>query len=263
MTTHTNQFFSLTRFGNYAASALILRSRQWMLIAIAVPTGLFLLMTLIMMFNDKWGIDEWLATSMLTSVALGGLFIGSSFPALRTKKESISFLMVPASAFEKYLYELLIRLVLFCILFPVVFYIVGNLSLYVANTLKIHMESPFYKYDYFNKETLKPLMVNIPAFVGIIFFLFTMFYAGTTVFRRLTIIKTLVFLGGLIVVFAGYFTFLNRILKINRTWFTDVLDELQQKANSYPYYFICAVFIVVSIFALVYAYFKLKEKELK
>jgi hypothetical protein len=39
MTTNTNQFFSPSRFGNYAASALMLRSRQLLLTAIAVPSG--------------------------------------------------------------------------------------------------------------------------------------------------------------------------------------------------------------------------------
>lgn len=262
MTTHTNQFFSLNRFGNYAASALMLRSRQLLLTAIAVPSGFFLLMTFIMMFNGKWMFDEWISTLMLISVSLGILFIGSSFPALRSKKESISFLMVPASAFEKYLYELLMRLVLYCILFPVVFYVVGNLSLSVADSLRTYMGRSFYNSEYFSFALFKGQFRDIfPLFVAIIVFVYTLFFAGATTFRRMAIVKTLAFVGGCLVTFLGYIGFLNTKFRVKYTWTECLYDGFEHKSDFI--HLLCFVFIILSMVALVYAYFKLKEKELK
>lgn len=262
MTTNTNQFFSLSRFGNYAASALMLRSRQLLLTAIAVPSGIFLLMTFIMLFNGKWVLDEWISTLILISVSLGILFIGSSFPALRSKKESIPFLMVPASVFEKYLYELLMRLILFCILFPVVFYVVGNLSLYVADSLKTYMGRSFYRFEYFSLTLLKGFALDVlPLLVSIVVFMVTLFFAGATTFRRLAIVKTLAFWGGVLIIVLGYINLLYTKLGVKHPWTEGLYADFEQKKDFF--YLLSAVFIVMSMVVLVYTYFKLKEKELK
>jgi len=181
---------------------------------------------------------------------------------LRSKKESISFLMAPASIFEKYLYELLMRLVLFCLLFPVVFYVLGNFSLYVADSLKTHVESPFYRFEYFSLALFKGQFRDIfPLFVSIIVFVYTLFFAGATTFRRLAIVKTLAFWGGGVVVILGYIGFLNTKLNVKYTWTECLYDGFEHKTGFI--YLLCCVSIALSMVALVYAYFKLKEKELK
>ena len=201
----TNQIFSLKRFCNYTTSSFILRYRQLLLMLGAASASLLLSMFFFMSMNNSWDKNEWIPYSIFSFIIASLLYIGSAFPSLRTREKTISFLMVPASPFEKFLYEFIERIVLFSVLFPVLLLLLGNLALEIVRVIKL--TNP-----YFTTTNLSPQLIfeDVPAEAMKIIILgilaaFSLAFAGTAVFRKLPLIKTIIFVGAVFFTALGYF----------------------------------------------------------
>jgi len=59
---------------------------------------------------------------------LGISYAAFSFPAFRSKEKSMTYLTLPASTSEKFVFELLSRIVAFIILMPILFWVIANLE---------------------------------------------------------------------------------------------------------------------------------------
>lgn len=122
----TNNTFSLPRFIQLAKQNFVHNQKLILLTLIGFCGALFILFFLIQLSNDlQPGADPqiFLPTFMVIFIGGGLLFVGNAFPGLRTKEKTISYLMLPASSFEKYLLELLSRLIVLFIVVPILFWI--------------------------------------------------------------------------------------------------------------------------------------------
>ncbi len=208
-----------------------------------------------------WNAGSWQPTFYLSGAVAAILYIGNSFPYFRKKDTSVGMIMLPASVFEKFVYEYLSRVVLFTLLFPIFFSFIAHLVVPIAHYFYPKKGIISFSFDLlfpvFNREsdTLIAYYI-IPALYILIT---SLFLAGAVIVRRYPLVKTLVSLGVFVLSIIGYFYLIMEKMKIgdslsyfaNRVW--------GQEEGAIKTFF--ALIIVTSITTLAYTYFKLKEKE--
>lgn len=256
----TNQLFSLKRFWTYAVSSLTLHHRQLLLMTGAVSAGLLLFLSFLMFINRNWHEHQWIPVLVFVVPIAGLLYVGSAFPDLRSKEKTIGFLMTPASSFEKFLYEFIERIVFFCILFPILLYLVGNLAFITTEAIKHTMGIPFdaesLSYRQFPNKILPEEGKNLLA-LGALSAL-CLAFAGAAVFRKFPLIKTIIFVCIVLFSIVGYFVLIFERMHLNRPWLEPYLENLGKQNILSLFAVLLTIFILV---ILSYAYFKLKEKE--
>ncbi|MEL7148677.1 MAG: hypothetical protein AAFO69_20050, partial [Bacteroidota bacterium] len=72
--------------------------------------------------------------SFLT-VSFGVLYTGYSFPSLRTKESTISYITLPASTLEKFLLEFINRIILAAIMLPILYWFTYNAGNYFMSLI--------------------------------------------------------------------------------------------------------------------------------
>ncbi len=252
----TNQIFSLKRFYSYALSSLTLHYRQLLWLCGALAAGIYFSSMFFINASHSWRNNEWSAFSLFTFAVTGLLFIGSAFPALRSREKSITFLMTPASTTEKFVYELAERLLLFLIVFPILLTLFGN---FAVETLRVLRST--YGHT-LNAESLSivSMLEIIPAkgykiIIPIILSVASLAFAGTVVFKRLPLIKTAIFAGLIFLIIIGYFYVMIEKMRLRHPW----IISMEEK-QALTIIMIVALISMTSILA--YAFFKLKEKEI-
>jgi hypothetical protein len=231
---------------------------------VAFAGGLFILL-LFVQFMDGFqpkpdGAN--FALAIFVIIAMGILCAGTAFPGLRTKEKAQGYLLLPASTFEKFLMEFLTRIILFMLIVPAVYWVVGNLE---GNLVRLFQPS-----FYFNPQV--PFVsfgmhVGPPGFMGWVYSLAISMYAlvltipftGATIFTKNPLIKTLfgvaiIFFFNLLVIY-----FFLSVLDFRRYYPSGrILFMADGDDSIIAGAIICTVMCMGFICA---AYFKLKEKE--
>lgn len=113
-----------------------IQNQKLLLFASVAYVGvIFLLLTIVQMSNDREPHDlEMFRGFIVGFVAVFGiLYTGYSFPAFRSKENTINYLMVPASVLEKFLFEFVTRLSIVLILLPGLFWLTFHFQGYFFN----------------------------------------------------------------------------------------------------------------------------------
>jgi len=126
----TKNSFSFRRFIMLIKLSLRV-NKKLLLISLAGVTGtlfigLFLLQAMVNF--EYWGQGEYMTTFFFIFLILGFIYTSQSFPSFRSKTKSLSYLMLPVSNSEKYVFELLTRIIAFVVLMPVLYWIVSNIE---------------------------------------------------------------------------------------------------------------------------------------
>src|SRR5690606_19233305 len=124
--------FNITRFGLLVKQHLIHNHRMLLISIVGFCGGLFMLLLIIQAMNqfDSWSQDAYYGTFITIFIATALLYAGTSFPSLRSREKSYSYLLNPASTLEKFLFELISRIVLFIILIPLLYWVVFHVEGY-------------------------------------------------------------------------------------------------------------------------------------
>lgn len=256
----TNQIFSLKRFCTYAVSSLTLHNRQLLLMTGAVSAGLLLFLSFLMFVNHSWNEHQWIPFLIFVVPVAGLLYVGSAFPALRSPEKTIGFLMIPASSFEKFLYEFIERIIFFCVFFPILLYLVGNLAFGMIEAIKQSMNIPFnaesLSYRQFWGKVMPEEGRNLLA-LGALSAL-SLAFAGAVVFRKLPLIKTIIFVCAVVFAFIGYIVLVFEKMHLRHPWLEPFFRNWEKHQILTLFAVLLSVFILI---ILSYAYFKLKEKE--
>jgi hypothetical protein len=193
----------------------------------------------------------------------GLTYAGFSFPGFRSKEKAMSYLMLPASNAEKFLFELLTRIVLFLFLMPVCFWIVANLE-----GMILHSFVPEFVNYKFSFGKAYSGLINAPKltawgelfmFQGILFVLIAPF-TGAVHFSNSPLIKTLL---TFFLVVAGL-SLLNYILIQGLALYyfdpraNSILFMGTQKAG---FAFLAIFSLIINVGLLFVAWFGFKEKE--
>jgi hypothetical protein len=256
----TNQIFNFKRFGRYALSTLTLRYRQLLLMIAAAVSGIFIFAFVPLLNHSTWHIDNWIGLAVTSTLIGGLLYVGSAFPSFRGREKTLGYLMIPASTFEKFLYEFIERIVAFLLLFPAILYSFSNLAIALAVKIKQHQYVGGVRFDSFSLRDL--IAMNNSGNNGALFFgllaILILAFAGTLIFRKYPQIKMIVFVMAIISAIGGYFYLIFEKMRLVHPWI-EILKDYLQKEQAIT--ILTIALLAFSLITFCYSYFKLKEKE--
>jgi hypothetical protein len=245
--------------------------KKTMIMAITGFAGiLFILLLLFQSMNHfKWDIYNYLDTFFFLFFVLGLIYISLSFPAFRSKEKSISYLLLPTSTWEKYVFEILTRIILFIVFIPLIFWVIANLEAHFFN--RFFPSHPSYQFSLSDAYKRLTGPENIKNFSGSAFwikygfiqlglFAFIFSFAGGSHFSKSPLLKTIFTFSILI---GGYFLLCYLLYKglnlkgynppDNKILFVDV------KTN--PWIITSIGMTLINLTFLTFSFFSLKERE--
>ncbi|MDR1517335.1 MAG: hypothetical protein LBS52_04445 [Dysgonamonadaceae bacterium] len=279
-----NSFFSPSRFARLAAYDLKTKYKTYLIAVVAAFVG-FTIINYLFLDADEAEIVSRTLNHLTYShslasftVCLTAFFVcaGFSFPALSSKKSAMGYILLPASTFEKYLLEFLIKIVIAFGVFLLVYYLAANLSASIAEPIfnnrnadflelkhaRIDLQPFTFRFVYKNTyittvqsgsayvDTIDKVSVMGTFFVGsILLFLFNI----RLFFKRFSLIKTVI---------AGFFVYylFFQLMSLLGIAFTGDKNTAYDFKFFYPYYDYLFIFTIITLIVL--GYYKLKEKRL-
>jgi len=258
----TNNQFTMQRFVLLCKQSFIINKKMIGISLIGFVGILFL--TLLFFQSVKhfvnWDQKSYEVTFFSFFFLLGIVFSGLSFPAFRSKEKSMTYLMLPASASEKYIFEFLVRVVLYIILMPLLFWLVANFEGAVVHYFVPELTNhsfPFIKQNSIHIENIGwQDLAKLQAFLLV----FVVCFTGASHFTKSPLMKTL-FTISLIAMGYGLFTFL--LLKgLNLESFHIESKRIFFIKNEHDgMVFLSILETVINLSLLAIAWFRLKEKE--
>ena len=267
-----NQFFNIKRFGRLLAYDLKINYKQYLIAAAICLIAVFVVSYVIIddYIIEHGQVINMYAQSLMICFAGYVVFAGLSFPAFSSKKSTISYLMLPASTFEKYTAEFIIRIILGGIFFVLIFWISANCAAEVkcfAYNLENHtnlsanhfslsnlINNIFYirsQYNVFEARTITTEDLSVKMFfVTLVVFGFSV----RLFFKRFGLVKTAASgIAILLIVFYSLFYFGNRESSMFLVTNFQVMFFNR---------FIAIILIIFCVTLLLTGYYKLKEKKI-
>jgi hypothetical protein len=212
--------------------------------------------------NNSFDGETFSGTFLFVVIPMAIIYTGTAFSGFRNKEKSYSYLLTPASAFEKFLFEFVNRVLLFLIIIPVLYWLVFNLEGNFVVTVK-----PSYA---FVPRTMTELLAVFHdadpgwEYAAAVFALliFTIPFAGAASFTKFPLPKTL-FIVALVFFFNFFMVYLFiEVFKFNNyeleegnrsILFIENETEALRALTGYG--------LVINAGLLLTTYFKLREKE--
>lgn len=212
---------------------------------------------------SNWHQQEYLGTFLVFFLLLGAVYSSLSFPAFRSRVASVNYLMLPASTFEKFLFELTTRILAFIIIMPLLFWVVANLEARIVFHYRPDLGRPDFSFiDGWNDLfTYKEMTGWINLLVAnLLTMVFTLTFAGAAYFTKSPLVKTLFTITIIAMSFSFYIWLLLKAFDImnfspagSRVLF--IYNEIQAQA------FFAIGSSAINIILIIISWFFLKEKE--
>lgn len=251
-----NQIFNFSRFFHYARYQTSMNRRSMLLTVGGASVALFLFLLFFMRTTLRWDQHHWPPLFMISAIIGGLLFIGNSFGYLRKKESTLNTLMLPASVYEKYIYEYMGKVVLYTVLYPILFYIVSIPVVALAEFIRPERIYASFSFDpIFSPKNKTPYMVT----AWVYFFASSLIFAGATAFKKYPLVKSLVFVGAIFLIGFSYVYLSFQKLHLNNgmQYLAETFIGESDTALIWLYW----ILGISAITSLVYGFFKLKEKE--
>lgn len=263
-----NNTFDFNRFS-------LLVKRQWVenkklfLMASFGIVGILVILNSLIMRWESGTIYEF-ARFLIFNLSLflsGSIFANYVFKDISDKNSGTSFLLIPASHFEKFLTGVLYAFIIFPIVFLALFYFVDYGFVSIGDNIKDGMKSSgvkniqLYSFIFGNKNTKEELGRIIGFWLVVQAFVLM----GAAQFEGRSYVKT-TFMGFALLILIGFVVYLSDKLLLN-----DIIKQFQNKGYSRELvkptkdvvsgiFKICLIYVFPSVLLLI-AYFKLKEKQ--
>jgi hypothetical protein len=258
----TNNQFAIQRFVLLSKQSFIINKKMIGISLVGFVGILFITLLFFQSANHfvRWDNKSYMVTFISLFFPLGIIFSGLSFPAFRSKEKSMSYLMLPASASEKYIFEFLMRVVLYIILMPLLFWIVANFEGVVVHSFVPDLVNYKFSFSGLNHTHIdNEGWISYAAAQGFLF-IFIACFTGASHFAKSPLMKTM-FTVSMIAIGYGLFTFL--LLKgLNLESFhveSKRIFFIKDKHDGLVFLAILETVINLSLLAI--AWFRLKEKE--
>jgi len=272
-----NNHFNLKRFSRLLQQDLLINRKKYLLSIIGLGLVTYLLSYWFLssskpsLVQSPELINIIYFTYFLFYMMLVGVIVGTAFPDLTDKIKTANYLLSPASTFEKFLVEFLLRIGFFIPIALGIFWIAIRLA--KASLIpEIINENLFFDptvLPYFEFQLLVTRGVDkLWDSWQILFFIFGFFsygtylFAGTTYFKRYALVKTVLISGILFIGCVLFSMLLSNIFYPEITGLKLQLETFQvtEKLDSTKFSLL-SLALLSWIFFLGMAYFKLKEKE--
>ncbi len=259
----SNDTFSLNRFLLLWKQQFIHNGQVLLFSTVAYVGAIFIVLAIGQAGDDfhPHDVDEFQTFMVTFFIIFGILYAGHSFPAFRGKESTIHYLLVPASSLEKFLFELINRVVAVIIVLPLLYWVT------------FHLQG--YTFAFFSEQTFKPIgienlvKVNVPEqFVFVLYVILTagvmlgliLAFTGASMFGKQPLIKTLFALAVIVAFFLAYSYFMTKTFGLEE--YHPPKEMILLPLNETGAFNMLAFSLIVStVVMLVVAYRKLKERE--
>lgn len=273
----TNAFFNTNRFVALARQDLMLnKNKYWLTLAVSI--GAIYLAIIYQMQRNPLGfvlpvesshferLPGWGYADQFILILLGlGAIIGSAFSNLGSKPKIASFLMLPASTFEKYAYPFVFRVLIGLVLFALIFWMDAQLArwsmlnnpTYLMNNYVI---VPFEFSMFFNLSSNGSdnwLLVFSVISIGMFLYVVPLF------FKKQALIKTVLAFFALMMAYITCLVLFSHLFNPETKGFDITLKEFRVADQMNSVILLFHILIDIAwLFLLFIGYFKLKEKRL-
>ena len=252
-----NQIFSFPRFIRYARFQAMNRRRLNLLAIAGISVAILFLLTFMLTHARHWNLNDWKGAFIMPSLFITLFVTGYSFPYFRKKEASLHALMLPVSTFEKFIYEVISRIIVFISLYLILYYVFANIAVFFAEFIQPERTIiPFrYRNLYDDIRDKKAIYLVSSAYLLVV----TLVFAGASAIRKHPLIKTMVFVGAVLLTGFGYFYLLIEKMGLGNgiKYVAEKFISSGEEAAAW----LCIFLMGSAICALVYAFFNLKEKE--
>jgi hypothetical protein len=134
------------------------------------------------------------------------LYVGHSFPAFRSKESTIHYLMLPASALEKFVFEFIIRIGLALVILPLLYWLTFNVQGYFFGMFTEKIFEPIgLQYVVTVDEMPSEMKFLIYSLItsGALFAL-SLAFTGAAMFTKQPLVKSLFTVALVVMFFVGY-----------------------------------------------------------
>jgi hypothetical protein len=250
---NSNNIFSLKRFGLLYRYNLI-HTYKRLLLSLFGGIGIFFLFLLFKSYQN----NPFLSSGQDSLVVFFGIFgiglFGTAFPAFRSKEKTQVFIMLPASASEKFLFDIISRSIILFLIIPITFWVTYLMEGYFYEAITNIPFTPIRPLGVL--ENLNEKIGNNYFFPSVILLGLSIPFMGATIFMRNPIGKTFFSLA-LILLFHLFMVYLfGKYFKLGSGGDPLWIKEGKDAAKFFNIYFIILTAGFLSV-----AYFKLKEKE--
>lgn len=196
-------------------------------------------------------------------ILFGILYTGYSFPAFRNKETTISYLTVPASGFEKFLFEFISRIIFVLIAVPFLFWLTFNLQGYLFELISGIDFNPVGISDFRVMDvSLEDIPPMAPVLIGTAgFLIFVLPFTGAAMFSKQPLVKTLFSVALIIFSFVGFVYIVIEPLGLGE-YDVDGADLwLFPGSEENALWFGFTIALLANLTMLTVAFLKLKERE--
>lgn len=260
----TNNTFSFKRLELLFRQSFIINKKLIGISLIGAAGILFVALFFIQSINNfrSWTNYTGMVFFLFCSVSLGGIYTSQSFPAFRSKERTLSFLMLPSSASEKFIFEFLTRIVAFILFIPLLFWGVANLEGAIVH----HYVPRLINYKFSFGQGLTEFIIkrkingwDIFAIIQGCLFVFITTFTGACHFSKSPRVKTLFTLS---VIIGGYALLAYLLFKgLNLKDYNPSYGKIFPKNNEEFITTFSIAASVVNLSLLAIAWFGFKEKE--
>jgi hypothetical protein len=278
-----NRYFNSSRFIKLLKYDMALHKKKYVLFALVMFAVLFfasyylldnsykIRAKIITELNFNRKLNEYQVFCVFCYLCLSILVVSTSFSFFRSKEEASNYLRLPASIFEKFLHEFLIRIVLFNIVFLILFWLSFKLATYAFMAyysynpvdVNIYRLIDIPNFGILEQFTFYKTVLDRNVVVFSLFSFTTFMLAGASYFKKYALFKTVLAFGGLLV-FAYLITLFSYHLflpnKVN-LFKLQVIDRNLSNGYDTALIALSVIGAFSSLFLLPFTYFKLKEKE--
>lgn len=239
-----------------------IHNSQFLLLATGAYIGIiFIVLSVVQVANNLSPHSlEHFQGFLITFVTLFGiLYVGYSFPALRSKESTISYLMIPASAVEKFVFEFISRIGIILLTLPLLYWVTFHLQGYFFSIFTDLVFVPV------GMKHLVKIDQNVPALIysmisGAMLFALSLAFTGAAMFTKQPLVKTLFSVAVVVLFFVGYSYIMIEHVGLGKYNPPESMVLVPLEEESALKAVTVALFIATLVMLFV-AYRKLKERE--
>lgn len=257
----SNNVFSGKRFQLLVKQHFI-HNAQFLLLSGGAYVGvIFIVLSLVQAGNslEPHRFESFQAFLITFVTVFGILYVGHSFPAFRSKESTISYLMMPASAFEKFLFEFVSRIGVILLTLPLLFWITFHLQGYFFSLFTDQIFSSV------GVQYLVKIDDDVPGLVywltsGGMLFALSLAFTGSAMFTKQPLVKSLFAVALIVMFFGGYSYIIVEHVGVGRFNPPETMLLIPLDEEPALTFFTLALYAASAVMLIV-AYFKLKERE--
>lgn len=192
----------------------------------------------------------------------GLLYAGHAFPALRSKESTITYLMMPASVLEKFVFELISRFGIVLLILPLLYWLTFNLQGFLFGIFTIAEFEPIgILYLVRLGEGPTDDMAQIYTVItAAVLFALSLAFTGSAMFDKQPLVKSLFAVAVIMMFFLGYSYIVVEHLGVGKFQPPDQMVLIPTTEYSVFRFLAIALFAGTAVMLFV-AYRKLKERE--